>query len=106
MRVKSSRFSRMSADEAIAKRCSLRLVEPPSAMTTVIAFSNDLRVMMRRGVSPNLIKLTTAAPARPQSSRFWPDTASCAELFGKLIHMASMADAMVLAVYIPEQEPG
>ncbi len=106
MRVKSSSFSRTSADEAIARRCSTAFVDPPSAITTVIAFSNDLRVMMRRGVSPNLIKLTTAAPARPQSSRFWEETASCAELFGKLMPIASIADAMVLAVYIPEQDPG
>jgi hypothetical protein len=36
-------------DEAIASRCSTALVEPPSAMTTVIAFSKALRVMIWRG---------------------------------------------------------
>src|SRR5713101_5320817 len=106
MRVKSSSLSLTLADEAIAIKCSTALVEPPSAMTTVIAFSNDRRVNICRGVNPNLIKLTAAAPARAQSSRFCPEIASWAELFGRLMPSASMADAMVLAVYIPEQDPG
>jgi hypothetical protein len=32
--------------------------------------------------------------------------ASCALEFGKLMPKASIADAIVLAVYIPPQEPG
>ena len=39
MRVKSSSVSFTRAACAIASRCSTALVEPPSAMTTVIAFS-------------------------------------------------------------------
>ena len=54
---------------AIASRCSTALVEPPSAMTMVIAFSNALRVRMSRGRMPRSISCTTAAPARAQSSR-------------------------------------
>ena len=47
-------------------------------------------------------------PRRPcrQSFFFALDTAACAELFGRLMPRASMALAMVLAVYIPPQEPG
>ncbi len=55
---------------------------------------------------PRLIRLTTAAPARWQSSRFWLEIASCAELFGKLMPIASIAEAMVLAVYMPAHAPG
>ena len=38
----------------------------------------------------------------------WPvlEMASWAELFGRLIPRASIAEAMVLAVYMPPQEPG
>ena len=90
----------------MAIRCNTALVEPPSAITTVIAFSKARRVMICRGTMPRSIRFTTAAPAREQSSRFCPETASCAELFGKLMPSASMAEAMVLAVYMPEQDPG
>jgi len=34
------------------------------------------------------------------------ETASCAELFARLIPSASIADAIVLAVYMPPQLPG
>ena len=34
------------------------------------------------------------------------ETASCAELFGRLMPSASMAEAIVLAVYMPPQLPG
>ena len=48
----------------------------------------------------------TAAPASRQSLRFSSEIAFCAELFGKLIPNASMAEAIVFAVYIPPHEPG
>jgi hypothetical protein len=35
-----------------------------------------------------------------------PEIAACAELLGRLMPMASIADAIVLAVYMPPQEPG
>ena len=38
------------AARAMASRCSTALVEPPSAITTVIAFSKAARVMMSRGL--------------------------------------------------------
>ncbi len=82
----------------MASRWSTALVEPPSAMTVVIAFSNASRVMICDGVMPSFASFTTALPAFLQSSIFCFDTASCAELFGKLMPMASIADAMVFAV--------
>ena len=75
-------------------------------MTTVMAFSNDRRVRMSRGFKPSRTSLTTASPARRQSERLSSPTASCAELPGKDKPKASMAEAMVFAVYMPAQLPG
>jgi len=47
-----------------------------------------------------------AAPARRQSSFFSAEMAICAEELGSESPRASMAEAMVLAVYMPPQEPG
>ena len=96
----------MRAACAIASRCSTALVEPPSATVTAMAFSKALRVRMSEGRSPARSSCTTASPARRQSSRLAALTASCAELFGRLSPSASIAEAMVLAVYMPPQLPG
>ena len=106
IRVKSSRLSFTPAECAMASRCNTAFVLPASAMTVVIAFSKARRVMMSDGLMSNRTSLTTASPARRQSSRFARDTASCAELLGRLIPRASMAEAIVLAVYMPPQLPG
>ena len=50
------------ASWAIASRCSTALVEPPSAMTTAIAFSNAPLVMIWRAVMPRSSRLRTARP--------------------------------------------
>ena len=75
-------------------------------MTTVMAFSKASRVMMSRGRIFFSTKFTTAAPAALASASLSSDTASWAELSGKLIPKASIAEDMVLAVYIPPQDPG
>ncbi len=62
IRAKSSRVSSTSASWAMASRCSTALVEPPSAMITVIAFSNAGLVRMSRAVMPCRSRLTTASP--------------------------------------------
>src|SRR5207249_2643091 len=49
---------------------------------------------------------TTHAPARRQSSFLAGEMAFCAELLGRLMPRASIALAIVFAVYIPPQEPG
>ena len=90
----------------MASRCNTALVEPPRAMVTVIAFSKALRVMICRGRIPRRTRSTTAAPARVLSACFSLDMAFCAELFGRLMPSASIAEAMVFAVYIPAHEPG
>src|SRR5215469_18736306 len=90
----------------MAKRCSTALVDPPRAITTVMAFSNASLVMISDGRIPRLSRFTTAAPAAAESFSFSFETAACAELLGRLIPNASIAEAIVLAVYIPPQEPG
>ena len=75
-------------------------------MTVVIAFSNASLLRMSDGLMPRLISATTASPARRQSSALALDTASCAELFARLKPSASIAEAIVFAVYMPAQEPG
>ena len=91
---------------AMASRCSTALVEPPRAMTTLMAFSKAGRVMMSEGLMSLAMRFATAAPARSQSPSLAWEIASWAELLGRLMPSASMAEAMVLAVYMPPQEPG
>ncbi len=61
-RLKSSSASSTRASAAMASRCSTALVEPPSAMTTAMAFSNASLVMIWRGRMPWRISSTTARP--------------------------------------------
>ena len=105
MREKSSRVISTLPALAIASICKTALVEPPRAITTVMAFSKALRVMMSRGLIFCLRSSSTAAPARSQSRCLSSDIATWEELLGKLIPNASIAEAMVLAVYMPPQEP-
>ena len=104
--VKSSIESLTPAECAIARRWRTAFVEPPRAITTVMAFSNAFLVRMSLGRTPALRSATAASPARRQSSRFSGPTASWLELSGRLMPRASMADAIVFAVYIPPHEPG
>src|SRR5258705_9573176 len=90
----------------MARRWRTALVEPPRAMTTVMAFSKAFLVMMSSGKIPCLSMSTTAAPACQQSSFLASEVAFWAELLGKLMPKTSIALAMVLAVYMPPQEPG
>ena len=48
----------------------------------------------------------TASPAWRQSRFLSSDTAACALELGRLMPRASMAQAIVLAVYMPPHEPG
>mmetsp|Transcript_721 Transcript_721/g.2356 ORF Transcript_721/g.2356 Transcript_721/m.2356 type:complete len:267 (-) Transcript_721:643-1443(-) len=102
---KSSRVRVMPAARAIAMRWSTALVEPPRAMTVTIAFSNAVRVMMSRGLRSFSSMLRTAAPALKHSTAFRGSSAGTEELYGRVIPSASIAVAMVLAVYMPPQAP-
>ena len=89
----------------MASRWSTAFVEPPSASTTVIAFSNDSRVMIRRGVRFSSSNPRRRSPAASHSARFSGPTAGVEDEYGRLIPSASIALAMVFAVYIPPHAP-
>ncbi len=94
------------ASFAIAMRWRTAFVDPPRAMTTVIAFSKAFFVRISSGFISFWIRFIIALPAFSQSRAFSSETASCAELFAKLRPNASIADAIVFAVYIPPHAPG
>ena len=106
MRVKSSMLRSISAVLAMASRWRTALVDPPSAVTTVMAFSKDFLVRMLSGAMPFSSRDRTAFAAFAQSIFLASEMAAWAELFGRLSPRASIAQAMVLAVYMPPQEPG
>ena len=81
-------------------------MEPPRAMTTVMASSKASLVKMSEGFNPSFNILTTARPASSMSAFFSGDSAGWEEEPGRLMPSTSMAAAMVLAVYIPPQPPG
>ena len=58
MRSKSSIVQSISAALVIARKCRTALVEPPTAMMTLTAFSIDFLVMMSRGRKLFLIAST------------------------------------------------
>ena len=80
-------------------------MEPPSAMTTAMAFSNASLVRIWRAVIPLESRFTTASPdlrANPSRRR---SVAGGAALPGSDMPSASAAAAMVFAVYMPPQAP-
>ena len=104
-RSKSSIVHSTSAAEAIARKCSTALVEPPVAITSAIAFSIDLRVMMSRGFRSRLIASTsTRADAAAESAFSGSGDAICDEP-SRLMPSASNDDDIVLAVNMPPHAP-
>ena len=61
---------------AIASRCNTAFVDPPRAITTTIAFSNDSLVIMSEGLISLSSKFITANPASKQSFCLSLDIAS------------------------------
>ena len=81
------------------------MVEPPTAMTTAIAFSKAGRVRIRRGRRSRAIASASAWPARSAACAVSGSSAAIVDVWGRLIPSASIADDMVLAVNMPPQEP-
>ena len=94
------------AEFAIANKCRTALVDPPKAITTVIAFSSDFLFIMSLGLISFLTQAIKALAESLQSIFLELDIATCAELFVKLIPKASIAHAIVFAVYMPPHDPG
>ena len=64
MASKSSMASGTPASRASASRCSTELVEPPEAMTLIMAFSKAWRVRMSLGHTPRRRRSITITPVR------------------------------------------
>ena len=85
--------------------CRAVLVEPPMAMSTLMALTNEPLVTILRGVRPSLHQLHDAASGRPShllllvgGQRWMPQPT-------RLRPIASVRQAMVLAVNRPEHAP-
>ena len=90
---------------AMAIKCITALVEPPKTVKTVKAFSKDSRVTISLGFKSFSKRFLIAAPTRAHSSCLSRPTAGLEASPGKLIPIASIAELIVLAVYIPPQAP-
>ena len=98
IRSKSSSSSGMPASWAMASRCSTAFVEPPVAMTTVMAFSSDSLVTTSLGRRPSRSWATTAIPASKAASARRSEIAGGVALPGSDRPIASTAVAIVFAV--------
>ncbi len=105
MRSKSSMFHGTPAACAIASQCSTALVEPPVAITTAIAFSSDLRVMMSFGRRFACTAATSTCMLCAALSRFSASSAAMVEEYGSDMPTASIEEDIVLAVYMPPHAP-
>ena len=90
---------------AIAIKCKTAFVDPPRTKTILIAFSNAFIVIISLGLISFSNKIRIAFPASSHSFFFSSLKAGLEELNGKLIPKASIAEAIVFAVYIPPQAP-
>ena len=89
----------------MASRCSTALVEPPIAITTVMAFSNASRVIIWRGVMPLSSRLYNSAPDECATSSFRRSMAGMEAAPGIDMPIASMAEDIVFAVNMPAHAP-
>uniref|UniRef100_A0A0A9UKJ9 Uncharacterized protein n=1 Tax=Arundo donax TaxID=35708 RepID=A0A0A9UKJ9_ARUDO len=74
-------------------------------MTITIAFRSDFSVIMSLGFKSIFSNSKRYFPARRHSSNFSGSSAGVEELYGRLMPMVSIADAIVFAVYIPPHAP-
>ena len=89
----------------MASRCRTELVEPPTAMITLMAFSNASLVSRSRGRMLAFTASTRTSAERAALSAFSASSAAIVELQGRLSPMVSIAALMVLAVNMPPQLP-
>ncbi len=74
-------------------------------MTSAIAFSIDLRVMMSRGLRSLSIAFASTRADCSAESAFSPSGEAICELPRRLMPSASNDDDIVFAVYMPPQAP-
>ena len=90
----------------IAKICKTAFVDPPNTVINFTAFSTELFVKMSKGFISFSIRFSIDFEIIFFSSTLCLLTAGFEELNGKDKPIASIADAIVFAVYIPPQAPG
>ena len=105
IRSKSSIVHSTPAVWAIARKCSTALVEPPVAMITATAFSMLFRVTMSRGFRFCRTASTSTLAAALALATISSWTLAIVLEPGRLMPSASIAELMVLAVYMPPHEP-
>mmetsp|Transcript_19205 Transcript_19205/g.30505 ORF Transcript_19205/g.30505 Transcript_19205/m.30505 type:complete len:209 (+) Transcript_19205:517-1143(+) len=104
--LKASSSSSTPAARAIAKRWSTAFVDPPRAIVSTIEFSNAALDIISLGFRSSSRRFLIAFPAFIHSSCFILESAGYELECGNAIPIASIAQAMVLAVYIPPHAPG
>ena len=95
----------MFADLAIAKKCKTALVDPPKAITNEIAFSMDFFEIISSGLISFKINFSMDFPTSFDKLSLFELFAGMEEENGSDIPNASIAEAIVLAVYIPPHAP-
>ena len=116
-RLKSCSVRSTPAERAIAMRWMVAFVEPPVTITSRTAFSKAFFVMMSRGLMPLSMHVCSASTARSTSailSACSPPLppfalgshAGMDDEYGTDMPSASIALAIVLAVYMPPHAPG
>ncbi len=105
-RSKSSIVHSTPAAWAMARKCSTALVEPPVAMITATAFSIAFLVTMSRGFRSFLMASTSTRADSRAEFIFSSCGLAMVDEYGSDRPSASKAELIVLAVYMPPQEPG
>ena len=80
-------------------------MDPPSAMSTRIAFRIASSVTICRGVTPSRASSTARSPVSRASRSLFASTAGVAAVPGRDMPSASVIQAIVFAVYSPWHEP-
>ena len=95
----------MPSRPAIAVKWMIALVEPPSASSTLSAFSTDFGVMILSGVSDEPASSTARRPVASAARSRSACTAGIAAVPGRTMPSVSAMQAMVLAVPMTAQVP-
>ena len=94
-----------SASFAMAVTCNTVLVEPPRAISTIIAFSKESEDKMSRGFKSSFTNPTTLSPVALATLNLSALTAGGVAHPGSDIPNASVTHAIVFAVNMPLHDP-
>ena len=102
---KSSNFKSIPPVLAIANKCKKEFVEPPNEKSAIIALRKDCLVIISNGHKFSFTISTILIPLSKAILLFCDDTEDAVAHSGSDIPITSVKQAIVLAVYIPWQEP-